>query len=137
MLRELTGVTLGIVLGWLLSTLLRRLAGKRDEALLAILESTTDGILAVKADGKITACNQKFNQLWRMPEPLRTTNNDELVLGHVASQLSDPEAFCRKLRAPQAESDRGNEQILELKNGRLVAVHAEAHGVRDGKPGVV
>jgi len=133
----LTGVTLGLILGWLVSTVFRRRAGKKHQTLLAILESTTNGILAVNADGRITARNQKFNQLWQIPESLRAINNDEFVLGHIASQLFDPETFFRKLRAGHAESDSGSGQILELKSGRLIEAHAEPYAVKAGKPEVV
>ena len=133
----MTGLTLGFVLGCFLSIALRRRAVKSQEALLAILDSIKDGILVVSAEGRITSRNYKFNQLWQIPESLQTTNNDELVLAHVAGQLSNPEGFSRKVRAPQSESDPGNEQILELKDGRLIELHSELYGIGGRKPEVV
>jgi signal transduction histidine kinase/CheY-like chemotaxis protein len=133
----LTGVTIGFVLGCFLSIALRRRAVRSHEALLAILDSAKDGILAVNADGRITSRNHKFNQLWQVPESLRTTGNDELVLAHVTGQLSNPEGFSRKIRAPQSESDLGNEQILELKDGRLIELHSQTYDIGNQKPEVV
>jgi signal transduction histidine kinase/CheY-like chemotaxis protein len=133
----LTGVTFGSVLGCFLSIALRRRAVKSREALLEILDSTKDGILAVNADGRITSRNHKFDQLWQIPEAIRRTNNDELVLAHVAGQLSNPEGVSRKVRRTQSESDLGNEQILELKDGRLIELHSEPWGTGGQKPGVV
>jgi len=133
----LTGVTLGLVLGCFLSIALRRRVLRSREALLEILDSTKDGILAVNADGRITSRNHKFDQLWHIPEALRRSSNDELVLAHVAGQLSNPEGFSRKVRRTQSESDLGNEQILELKDGRLIELHSEPGGTGGRKPGMV
>jgi signal transduction histidine kinase/CheY-like chemotaxis protein len=133
----LTGITVGFVLCCVLLIALRRRAVKSHKAVLAILDSIKDGILAVNAYGGITCRNLQFNQLWQIPESLRTTNNDELVLAHIAGQTSHPEGFSRKISAAQAESDAGNEQVLELNDGRRIEFHSEPCRIGGRKPEVV
>lgn len=59
----------------------------------ATLESTANGILVVDREGKITAFNKRFIQMWRIPEELAVLYQDDKMLSYVLDQLADPEHF--------------------------------------------
>lgn len=45
--------------------------------LAATLESTADGILVVDSDGRITSFNQKFAEMWRIPDQILASKDDD------------------------------------------------------------
>ena len=64
----------------------------------ATLESTADGILVVDKSGKISSYNKRFAKMWRIPDDVIASRNDDLVLNHTLEQLNDPDAFITKVR---------------------------------------
>jgi len=74
---------------------------KETEALLgyskALLEahneSSVDGILLVDAKGKILSYNQRFIEIWNMPQEVVDAKDDEAVLSFAKTQLVNPEQF--------------------------------------------
>ena len=59
----------------------------------ATLESTAEGILVVDRHGKFTAYNSRFASLWRIPERILASHDDEQALAFVLDQLVAPEEF--------------------------------------------
>jgi PAS domain S-box-containing protein len=70
-----------------------------EAELRAILESTDDGILAVDSKGKVVKTNQRFADLWRISPTLIATGDDRALLDFVLKQLSDPDAFLKKVQS--------------------------------------
>jgi PAS domain S-box-containing protein len=85
----------------------------------ATLEATDDGILVVDASGKMTRFNRRFAQMWRIPEAILQTRDDDLALGFVLEQLSDPQEFLSKVRALYAEPEAESFDTLLFKDGRV------------------
>lgn len=85
----------------------------------ATLESTTDGILAVDADYKVTSFNQKFLEMWRIPreiiEPLQQRRLAEVI----CHQFKDPGQFLARLADIYASSPPESFDLLELADGRV------------------
>ena len=82
---------------------------ERSRSLLkASLESTADGILVVDARGRISQCNRKFAEMWRLPPEIMVSQEDDRALAFVLAQLEAPEEFLRKVKdlyaRPEAES---------------------------------
>ncbi|OIQ65681.1 cyclic di-GMP phosphodiesterase Gmr [mine drainage metagenome] len=82
-----------------------------------ILGSTTDGILAIDHTGKIIHFNRRFGQLWRIPQPLIDSKDDQTLLSYVVGQLADPQAFVSKVQALYG-SDLEATDIISFKDGR-------------------
>jgi len=65
------------------------------------LDSTADGILVVNNEGKIESFNQRFIELWGIPESIIASKDDDQALAFVLDQLKNPEqAQCSSLRSP-------------------------------------
>lgn len=85
----------------------------------ATLESTADGILVVDRHGKNVGFNERFVQLWRMPETIIASRNDQQALAFVLDQLKDPEGFLAKVHQLYAQPEAESFDMLEFKDGRL------------------
>jgi diguanylate cyclase (GGDEF)-like protein/PAS domain S-box-containing protein len=85
----------------------------------ATLESTADGVLVVGTGGKIISFNDKFRQMWRIPDDILRSGDDEKALSSVLDQLRDPGAFLRKVRELYAHPDLESDDIIEFKDGRV------------------
>ena len=87
-----------------------------------ILDSTTDGILAIDTNGKVISSNNRFKELWHIPEELMALKDDHALLTYVLGQLVDPEEFLRKVE-DLYRSDRTDFDILQFKDGRIFERH--------------
>ena len=83
------------------------------------LESTADGILVVDGKGGIVRFNQKFSEMWQMPEDILASRDDNQAIGHVLSQLVDPDAFVSKVQALYGDEESDSFDILHFKDGRI------------------
>ncbi len=84
----------------------------------ATLESTTDGILVVDNEGKITSFNKKFVEMWHIPESIIDSRDDNQALSFVLSQLKEPEGFLSKVRELYARPDAESFDTIEFKDGK-------------------
>ncbi len=83
-------------------------------------ETTLDAILVVDENGKILNYNQKFIEIWGIPEEHLASRMDEPLLQFVVGQLADPEAFLSRVRyLYEHKTEKSFEEIL-LKDGRIL-----------------
>lgn len=85
----------------------------------ATLESTADGILVVDREGHIVDFNQRFAEMWRIPDAVLAARRDELAVQSVLGDLENPEAFLAKIRSMYDEPDAESYDIVRFKDGRL------------------
>jgi two-component system, LuxR family, sensor kinase FixL len=91
----------------------------------ATLESTADGILVINRDGKVVGLNQKFLQLWHIPQSVADSNDDKTLLSHVLNQLREPQVFLAKVEQLYSEPDTSSEDIIEFNDGRIFERHSQ------------
>jgi len=84
----------------------------------ATVESTMDGILVVDTFGKITIFNNKFTEMWKIPNSIVETLDDNKILSFVVDQIKDPEIFLSKVRELYSTQENESFDILEFKDGR-------------------
>ncbi|HFE66694.1 MAG TPA: GAF domain-containing protein, partial [Chloroflexi bacterium] len=85
----------------------------------ATLESTADGILVANKAGEITSFNQKFVEMWRIPEALIAGRDDKATLNFVMGQLKDPDSFLANVRYLYEQQEMESFDVLEFKDGRI------------------
>jgi PAS domain S-box-containing protein len=99
----------------------------------ATLESTADGILVVDKSGKIASYNKQFTEMWRIPDDVIASRDDDRALSHVMEQLKEPEAFISKVKDLYAHPDERSYDVLEFKDGKIIERYSQAQKV-DGIP---
>ncbi len=85
----------------------------------ATINATADGILVVDREGKVTAHNERFLTLWKIPAELAEQRDDERLLAFVFDQLEDPDGFLRGVSELYGHPDRESVDILRFKDGRV------------------
>ncbi|MEN6587152.1 MAG: EAL domain-containing protein [Sulfuricella sp.] len=101
----------------------RRVENELEELiaeLRATLESTADGILVANMEGAIRGYNNRFAELWDLPDGLLTQRDDPAVYAWMNQHTLDPEHYAERLgminRTPLLEAT----DILELRSGRVL-----------------
>lgn len=89
-----------------------------DELLRATIESTADGILVVDGDGHVAYANTQFLRMWRIPDELAQTGDDDALLACVLDQLRDPDAFVARVRELYGDN-RPDLDTLWFKDNRV------------------
>jgi len=130
-----TGLVILSALLWVV--MLRRRVQNQTETIRATLESTADGILVVDERGKITALNEKFGELWRIPKSILASMDEDKVVSYVSSQLKDRESFHLRVAQLYAHPNGQSDDILELKDGRILERHSNPQRVRGKNVGRV
>jgi two-component system, cell cycle sensor histidine kinase and response regulator CckA len=90
-----------------------------ETQLRVILESTTDGIMAVDSSGeKVIKANRRFGDLWQIPQSLIDAGDNRALRNFVLKQLSDPDAFLKKTLSLYG-TDAVAIDVLTFKDGRI------------------
>ncbi len=112
-------------------TQLRRLEGERALAasqialkqslslLQGAFESTADGLAVVDAAGHVSAYNQKFLTLWRLPENDVREAPAARVEALMGDQVSDPDTFHARLAEIANRPDGVSFDTITCKDGRV------------------
>ncbi len=87
--------------------------------LAAALEATEDGVLVVDKRGDVSHFNERFSEIWAIPEDLFETKQDDKLIAYVMSQLIDPEQFVSRIKELY-ETSLISEDILDLIDGRIL-----------------
>ncbi|MFA5251399.1 MAG: PAS domain S-box protein [Phycisphaerae bacterium] len=97
----------------------------------ATLESTADGILVVDLKGKIVSYNQKFQQMWHIPDEIIESKDDSELLAFVLNQLADPEGFLTEVRRLYTCIEKGSFDLLKFKDGRIFERFSQPQKIED------
>ncbi len=93
---------------------------KRANSLLeATTNSITDGLLTIDRQGRVVSLNERFLELWKIPQDLAKCREDEPLLAFVLEQLQEPEAFLDKVRELYSHPERESFDVLKFKDGRV------------------
>jgi signal transduction histidine kinase/CheY-like chemotaxis protein len=85
----------------------------------ATLESTTNGILATDDAGRVTAFNENYVKMWRVPGAIMESLDHRRILELNSQQFSDPVKFRVRIEEIYAASPPESFDILELADSRI------------------
>ena len=129
-----------------LGTTTRTLEGRTQELtearaalalLLATLDSTTDGILAMGYFGRALHYNTRFVEMWSIPEERLANLNDGALLAMQLSQVKDPTRFLANIEERKAHPDTEQFSVIELTDGRIFECQVRPQRVRGKRVGAV
>ncbi|MFN2564228.1 MAG: PAS domain S-box protein [Gemmatimonadaceae bacterium] len=84
------------------------------------LEATSEGVLVVSHDGKITSHNKRMTEMWGIPDGIIALGKDSLAISYAARKLKHPEQFTAKVRELYADPEAESFDVLEFLDGRIV-----------------
>ena len=99
----------------------------------ATLEATADGILVLNERGDVVNYNQKFLEIWGLPQA--TILDRDRILTLVTAELMTP--YANKLRERYTQQDFEQYNSLELKNGKTLEYYCQAQELRSNIVGQV
>lgn len=97
----------------------------------ASLESTADGILIIDRKGKITRWNQKFAEMWRIPEAILSGGNEEQAINHILVQLTNPGQFLNRVRELYEDPAQSSFDQIEFIDGRVFERYSQPQQIED------
>ena len=110
---------------------------KNVSLLTSTFEATADGILVVDINNKIVTYNQKFLEMWQIPENIITTMDNSATLDFVLNHLINADGFLEVTKRLMLHPEVENDDLLELKNGKTYERHSHPQILDDDTVGRV
>jgi diguanylate cyclase (GGDEF)-like protein/PAS domain S-box-containing protein len=101
----------------------RRIEGELEKLvaeLRATLESTADGILVTDLEEAIRGYNQRFAELWGLPQELMTQRNDAAIHAWMAQNVIDAATYAARLAAISRSPLLETSDVLLLRSGKVL-----------------
>ena len=108
---------------------------KSFAALGATLEATADGILVLDAIGNIIICNQKFVDIWRIPDRIFTSHHDVDILKYVVAKITSAKHLYNF--GKELGNDQNSFEIVELDDGRTLECYSQPQNILNSYAGRV
>jgi PAS domain-containing protein len=105
--------------------------------LLATLDSTTDGVLAMGYFGRAMHYNTRFVEMWRIPQDKLPSLNDSALLAMQMTQVRDPQAFLAHVEKRKVAPDERHYCMVETTDGRILECVVLPQRVRNKRVGTV
>jgi PAS domain S-box-containing protein len=97
----------------------------------AALDATADGLLVVDREEMVSAYNQQFLSLWRIPQDLVRQRDDGKLLAYVRDQLDEPEQFLCSTRELYLHPERESFDVQRFKDGRVFERYSRPQRIGD------
>ncbi|MGQ3331074.1 PAS domain S-box protein [Halorubrum sp. FL23] len=86
----------------------------------AQMETTIDGLLVVDEDRSIVSYNDRFGEMWEIPEEVVETESDEALLDWVVEhKLADSDAFMELVEDLYERPEETSRDEVQLTDGRV------------------
>ncbi len=96
----------------------------------AALESAVEGTIITDRDGGIVLYNQRFQDIWNLPNEWYYTSPKERF-GPLLQKIEDPESFLACAEELRAHPDRARRDLIHLKDGRILERYTQPYYVDD------
>ena len=98
----------------------------------ASLDSIHDGVLVVGLDRQVSMFNQRFADIWKIPQSMLKFQDHQEIRAFVRDQIIDPVSFAAKVEFLYQQLDLNSTDIIALKDGRTIERYSQAQ-ILDGK----
>jgi len=98
----------------------------------ATIDATADGILVVDAAGRMVHFNERFVDLWDIPDDVADSHEENRAIEFVLGKLKDPAAFLKKVMTVYAQPSAVSHDVIELLDGRRIELDSRPQVV-DGR----
>jgi AraC-like DNA-binding protein len=88
-------------------------------------ESNANGFIVINSHNRIVSFNDKFRQMWRIPEAMLKTGDYERCLSFYRTQLNNSASFGWFLLVVDKTSNGDSYHTLDLKDGRVFKAHLQ------------
>jgi PAS domain-containing protein len=105
--------------------------------LLATLDASQDGFLAVGYFGRAMHFNARFVEMWGIAADKVDCLNDDALLALQLAQVTDPARFLEISQARTVKPDEERCDLVELTDGRVFECHLMPQRVRGRRVGSV
>lgn len=95
-------------------------------------ENSLDGIMVVSEDGRIVSCNQRFLDIWKLPEEILASGSNERALEYAAGMVLNPDAANAVVRELYKNRHSRNHDEIFLKDGRILDRYSVPLEAADG-----
>jgi signal transduction histidine kinase len=92
---------------------------RQNAILKAQQEAAIDGILLVDEHRRVVSHNQRFRQLWRVPDNLLHSHSSQALLAFVVAQLADPEQFLERVEYLYQHPTETSRDEIWFQDGRV------------------
>jgi signal transduction histidine kinase len=96
-------------------------------------EASPDGILVVDERDEMISFNQRFVDMWGIPEDIIRSRSDELAQQSVLDKLVDPEAFLARVAYLYEHREEESWEEIDLVDGRAFERHSAPMFGADGQ----
>ncbi len=96
------------------------------------LDSTADGILVIGEAGKIVSYNQRFLDMWRVPQDVVSSGDDQRTLKLLFEQVGNSKEFEQTFVDLRSRPDAESFDLLELSDGRRFERYSIGRMVEEG-----
>ena len=103
----------------------------------ATLESTADGILVADLKGRIVSYNQRFADMWGIPEEVLARHDEAQILSYALKLVKEPEAYLARVRDLYARPEDQSFDIIEFLDGRIIERYSQPQTIDDRIVGLV
>jgi two-component system cell cycle sensor histidine kinase/response regulator CckA len=99
-------------------------ARERSLSLLqATLDSTSDAIVVVDLESRVTVSNRAFAELWPIPQRLLDAHDREALTASVLARVAEPDEFARRVTEIEQDRALSTSDVFELVDGRSIERH--------------
>jgi PAS domain S-box-containing protein len=107
------------------------------QLLLATLDASQDGMLAMGHFGRAMHFNTRFVEIWGIPPHKAADLNDAALLALQLTQVKDPARFLDFAQSRRARPDEERCEIIEMTDGRILECRVMPQRLRGRRVGSV
>lgn len=83
-------------------------------------ETSSEGVLVVDSNDQILSHNQRFNEIWDVPEEIFDTGLDNRIIEHILDKLVEPDGFIARIKYLYSNKNEFSEDTIRLIDGRVI-----------------